>query len=186
MEKAAKGASEHRVAVLRKHADALSAAGKSANFRAGEVVDALYGAENADGGGTPSLPGAGYGRAAVPSAASVEDFRELFTETRRRTTTELSVRTDAAFQARSELESAHRETEARRRELDAIRARGENFPDVPGFAETRAEIRAKMLNARPMYELLEPASGCDARHLALLERLVGDEFLATWVHTLAS
>ena len=38
-----------------------------------------------------------------------------------------------------------------------------------------------MLNARPMYELLEPASGCDARHLALLERLAGDEFLATWV-----
>ena len=149
-EKVAKGASEHRAAVLRKHADALSA-------------------------------GAGYGRAAVPSAASVEDFRELFTETRRRTTTELSVRTDAAFQARSELESAHRETEARRSELDAIRERGENLPDVPGFDEARAEIRAKMLNARPMYELLEPASGCDARHLALLERLAGDEFLATWV-----
>jgi len=180
-EKAAKGASEHRVAVLRKHADALSAAGKAANFPAGEVVDALYGAENADGGGTPSLPGAGYGRAAVPSAASVEDFREMFTEVRRRATTEVSVRTDAVFQVRAELESAHRETEARRSELDAIRARGENLPDVPGFDEARAEIRAKMLNARPMYELLEPASGCDERHLALLERLAGDEFLATWV-----
>ncbi len=180
-EKAAKGASAHRVAVLRKHADALSAAGKAANFPAGEVVDALYGAENADGGGTPSLPGAGYGRVAVPSAASVEDFRELFTEVRRRAATEVSVRTDAAFQARAELESAHRETEAHRSELDAIRARGENLPDVPGFAETRAEIRARMLNARPIYELLEPASGCDARHLALLEQLVGDEFLATWV-----
>ena len=105
----------------------------------------------------------------------------MFTEVRRRAATEVSVRTDAAFQARSELESAHRETEARRSELDAIRERGENLPDVPGFAETRAEIRARMLNARPMYELLEPASGCDARHLALLERLVGDEFLATWV-----
>ena len=206
-EKASKGASEHRVAVLRKHADALSAAGKAANFPAGEIVDALYGAENADGGGTPSLPnavrgrvavppatadvpaadgtpslpGAGYGRAAVPSAASVEDFRELFTEVRRRATTEVSVRTDAAFQARAELEAARRETESRRAELEAIRARGENLPDVPGFAEARAEIRAKMLNARPMYELLEPASGCDGRHLALLERLAGDEFLATWV-----
>ena len=38
-----------------------------------------------------------------------------------------------------------------------------------------------MLGARPVYELLGPASGCDARHLALLERLVGDEFLATWL-----
>ena len=178
-ETVAKGASEHRAAVLRKHADALSAAGKAANVPAGEVVDALYGAENAAGWGQPALPESD-GRAASPLAA-VEDFRELFTETRRRTTTELSVRTDAAFQARSELESAHRETEARRSELDAIRARGENLPDVPGFDEARAEIRAKMLNARPMYELLEPASGCDARHLALLERLAGDEFLATWV-----
>ena len=42
-------------------------------------------------------------------------------------------------------------------------------------------MRAKMLGARPLYELLEPASGCDARHLAFLERLVGDDFLATWV-----
>ena len=155
-EKAAKGASEHRVAVLRKHADALSAAGKAANFPAGEVVDALYGAD-------------------------AQDLTGLFAEARARVTAEINARTDAAFQARSELESAHRETEARRSELDAIRARGENLPDVPGFDEARAEIRAKMLNARPMYELLEPASGCDARHLALLERLVGDEFLATWV-----
>ena len=155
-EKAAKGASEHRVAVLRKHADALSAAGKAANVPAGEVVDALYGAD-------------------------AQDLTGLFAEARARAMAEINVRTDAAFQARSELESAHRETEARRSELDAIRERGENLPDVPGFDEARAEIRAKMLNARPMYELLEPASGCDARHLALLERLVGDEFLATWV-----
>ena len=155
-EKAAKGASEHRVAVLRKHADALSAAGKAANVPAGEVVDALYGAD-------------------------AQDLTGLFAEARARATVEINARTDAAFQARSELESAHRETEARRSELDAIRERGENLPDVPGFDEARAEIRAKMLNARPVYELLEPASGCDARHLALLERLAGDEFLATWV-----
>ena len=155
-EKVAKGASEHRAAVLRKHADALSAAGKAANVPAGEVVDALYGAD-------------------------AQDLTGLFAEARARAMAEINVRTDAAFQARSELESAHRETEARRSELDAIRERGENLPDVPGFDEARAEIRAKMLNARPMYELLEPASGCDARHLALLERLAGDEFLATWV-----
>ena len=155
-EKAAKGASEHRAAVLRKHADALSAAGKVANVLAGEVVDALYGAD-------------------------AQDLTGLFAEARARAMAEINVRTDAAFQARSDLESAHRETEARRSELDAIRERGENLPNVPGFDEARAEIRARMLNARPMYELLEPASGCDARHLALLERLAGDEFLATWV-----
>ena len=155
-EKASKAALEHRAAALRKHADALSAAGKAANFPAGEVVDALYGAD-------------------------ALDLTRLFAEARGRVMTEINARSDAAFQARSELESAHHETEARRSELDAIRERGENLPDVPGFDEARAEIRAKMLNASPMYELLEPASGCDARHLALLERLVGDEFLATWV-----
>jgi hypothetical protein len=134
----------------------LSAAGKAANVPPGEVVDALYGAD-------------------------AQDLTGLFAEARARATAEINARSDAAFQSRSELESAHRETEARRSELDAIRARGENLPDVPGFAEARAEIRAKMLAARPLYELLEPASGCDGRHLALLERLAGDEFLATWV-----
>ena len=155
-EKASKTASEHRATTLRKHADVLSASGKAASFSTGQVVDALYGAD-------------------------ALDLTGLFAEVRSRATAEINVRSDAAFQARAELETEHRETEKRRNELDAIRARGENLPDVPGFADTRAEIRAKMLKARPMYELLEPASGCDARHLALLERLVGDAFLATWV-----
>ena len=42
--------------------------GKNAFESAKEVVDALYGAENADGGGTPSLPNAVRGRVAVPPA----------------------------------------------------------------------------------------------------------------------
>ena len=156
-EKESKAAFEHRAAALRKCADALSSSGKAANFPAGEIVDALYGAENA------------------------ADLSGLFADTRAGAAAEINVRSGAAFQARAELEAARRETESRRSELEAIRARGENLPEVPGFAEARAEIRAKMLAARPMYELLEPASGCDGRHLALLERLAGDEFLATWV-----
>ena len=155
-EKASKAALEHRATALRKHADALSAAGKAANFPAGEVVDALYGAD-------------------------ALDLTGVFAEARARVREETNARSGDAFQARAGLESAHRETEERRSELDAIRVRGENLPDVPGFAEARAEIRSRMLNARPVYELLEPASGCDARHLALLEGLVGDGFLATWV-----
>ena len=113
--------------------------------------------------------------------ADARDLTELFAEARARATAEINARSDAAFHARAEAEVAQRETEERRKELDAIRARGENLPDVPGFAEAREELRAKMLGARPLYELLEPASGCDARHLAFLERLVGDDFLATWV-----
>ena len=155
-EKAAKSACEHRASAFRKQADDLMSAGKTANFSSGGIVDALYGAD-------------------------VRDLTELFAETRARATVEINARSGAAFQARAEAEVAQRETEERRKELDAIRVRGENLPDVPGFAEAREELRAKMLGARPLYELLEPASGCDARHLAFLERLVGDDFLATWV-----
>jgi len=155
-EKTAKSAREHRALAFRKQADELMSGGKTANFSAGGIADALYGAD-------------------------ARDLTELFAEARVRATAEINVRSDAAFQARAEAEVAQRETEERRKELDAIRARGENLPDVPGFAEAREELRAKMLGARPLYELLEPASGCDARHLAFLERLVGDDFLATWV-----
>ena len=155
-EKTAKSAREHRASAFRKQADELMSGGKTANFSAGGIADALYGAD-------------------------ARDLTELFAEARVRATAEINVRSDAAFQARAEAEVAQRETEERRKELDAIRARGENLPDVPGFAEAREELRAKMLGARPLYELLEPASGCDARHLAFLERLVGDDFLATWV-----
>ena len=155
-EKAAKSACEHRASAFRKQADDLMSAGKTANFSSGGIADALYGAD-------------------------VRDLTELFAEARARATAEINARSGAAFQARAEAEVAQRETEERRKELDAIRARGENLPDVPGFAEAREELRAKMLGARPLYELLEPASGCDARHLAFLERLVGDDFLATWV-----
>ena len=155
-EKAAKSAREHRASALRKQAGDLMSAGKTANFSSGGIADALYGAD-------------------------ARDLTELFAEARARATAEINARSDAAFHARAEAEVAQRETEERRKELDAIRARGENLPDVPGFAEAREELRAKMLGARPLYELLEPASGCDARHLAFLERLVGDDFLATWV-----
>ena len=155
-EKAAKSAREHRASALRKQADDLMSAGKMANFSSGGIADALYGAD-------------------------ARDLTELFAEARASATAEINARSDAAFHARAEAEVAQRETEERRKELDAIRARGENLPDVPGFAEAREELRAKMLRARPIYELLEPASGCDARHLAFLERLVGDDFLATWV-----
>ena len=155
-EKTAKSAREHRASAFRKQADDLMSGGKTANFSAGGIADALYGAD-------------------------ARDLTELFAETRAKAMAEINVRSDAAFQARSEAEVAQRETEERRKELDAIRARGENLPDVLGFAEAREELRAKMLGARPLYELLEPASGCDARHLAFLERLVGDDFLATWV-----
>ena len=117
----------------------MSASGKAANFPAGEIVDALYGAENA------------------------ADLSGLFADTRASAAAEINVRSGAAFQARAELEVARRETESRRSELEAIRARGENLPDVPGFAEARAEI------ARDP-QLLDSVRGALERHLETAEK----------------
>jgi len=148
-----------RVAALGKCADAVSAAGKAAGCAVGAVVDALRGA----------------------AEFSEADFADLFAQTGVELSAERATRLEAEILARREADAATGMTEQRRRELEAIRSRGENLPNVPGFPETRAEIRERMLSARPLYELLEPASGCDARHLAWLERIAGDEFLATWL-----
>jgi len=179
-EKSERDARAKRGVALRKCADDLIAAGKSANFAIGGVADALYGA-TADGhAGRVTLPIDGRGaRPARPQ--TIDDFANLFAEVRSKVAAEREARSDAAFRTRAAADATERETEARRAELDAIRSRGETLPEVAGFAEARGEIRSQMLGARPVYELLEPASGCDARHLALLERLVGDEFLATWL-----
>ena len=179
-EKADRDARAKRGVALRKCADDLSAAGKSANFAVGGVADALYGAA-ADGHAGRVTPPSG-GRAGAPrTQLTIDDFANLFTDVHTKVVAEREARSDAAFHARAATDAAARETDARRAELDAIRARGENLPEVAGFEEVRTEIRSQMLGARSVYELLEPASGCDSRHLALLERLVGDEFLATWL-----
>ena len=154
-EKTERDARAKRSVALRKCADNLIAAGKLANFAVGGVADALYSVK--------------------------DDFTDAFAEVSSKVAIEREMRSGVAFRARDAADAASRETDARRAELDAIRARGESLPEVAGFAESRTEIRSQMLGARPVYELLEPASGCDARHLALLERLVGDEFLATWL-----
>ena len=140
-EKAERDARAKRSVALRKCADDIIAAGKSANFAVGGIADALYGA------------------AAGDSRHPVGDFSDLFAEVRSKVDVEREARSDAAFHAGAEAEAAARETDARRAELAAIRARGENFPEVAGFEEVRAEIRSQMLGARSVYELVEPASG---------------------------
>ena len=81
-------------------------------------------------------------------------------------------------QSVAEAEKRVEETAA---EVASVKAEGESLPRVQGFASVRSALRSDMLSARAVYELLEPAAGCDARHVALLERLLGDDFLATWL-----
>lgn len=153
--KAEKDARTKRNTALRKGADELMAAGKAADFAVGSLADALYAGE--------------------------ENVDAAFSSIRAEISLEKDSRSKAAFTAEREADTAAQDSEKYRSELEAIRSRGENMPAVSAFQEARMDIRNQMLAARPLYELLEPASGCDARHLALLERLVGDDFLATWL-----
>lgn len=150
-----KDARTKRNTALRKGADELMAAGKAADFAVGSLADALYAGE--------------------------ENVDAAFSSIRAEISLEKDSRSKAAFTAEREADTAAQDSEKYRSELEAIRSRGENMPAVSAFQEARMDIRNQMLAARPLYELLEPASGCDARHLALLERLVGDDFLATWL-----
>ena len=144
-----------RSSALKKGADELIAAGKAADFAVGSLADGLYAGE--------------------------ENVDAAFSSIRTEISLEKDRRSKAAFTAEREADNAAQDSEKYRLELEAIRSRGENMPEISAFQQARMEIRNQMLAARPLYELLEPASGCDAHHLALLERLVGDDFLATWL-----
>ncbi len=143
---------------LRRHADEIVTAGKSADFPVASVSDPLYGGD-----------------------AETVIERGAFAAFEKGVSVERESRSGAAFAARTAADASRSEADARRRELAEIRSRGESVPAVEGFAEVKSAIRAQMLSARPVYELLESASGCDARHLAMVERLAGDDFLATWL-----
>jgi recombinational DNA repair ATPase RecF len=68
-------------------------------------------------------------------------------------------------------------------DLDAKRKQEEAVPRVAGFLEARRDIRETLLAARPLYEGLVPASGLRPRDVAMLEQLIGDDILATWLVT---
>ena len=65
--------------------------------------------------------------------------------------------------------------------IKAGRDREEAQPAVPCFDEARQAIRGAMLGARPLYEGLVPASGMRPREIAILEQIIGDGILATWI-----
>ncbi|MBO5941168.1 MAG: hypothetical protein J6R18_08250, partial [Kiritimatiellae bacterium] len=138
--KAERDARTKRSSALKKGADELIAAGKAADFAVGTLADALYSGE--------------------------ENVDAAFSSIRAEMSSEKDSRSKAAFRARLDAEVAAQDAEKYRSELEAIRSCGENIPQVSAFQEARMEIRNQMLAARPLYELLEPASGCDARHLA--------------------
>ena len=73
------------------------------------------------------------------------------------------------------------EIAAKQAAIDAKRRQEEAEPSVPCFSEARQAIRETLVEAHPLYEGLVPASGLRAREVAMLEQLIGDSILATWI-----
>ncbi len=65
--------------------------------------------------------------------------------------------------------------------IDSKRRQEEAEPAVPCFSEARRAIREALVDAQPLYEGLVPVSGLRAREVAMLEQLIGDSILATWI-----
>ena len=154
--KRADAARTERASALRKAGEALQRGGKASGIAVGGLVDELF-------------------------AAGEGDFADAFASVNGEASAAREARADEARRLAHEVESRSAEADALRGELDALRRRGEAMPEIAGFAAAREEIRSLMLRASGVYELLEPASGCDARHVALVERLAGEEIFATWL-----
>lgn len=148
---------------LSKGAKELMGKGQLAQISVSEVTDAFVAGTTAE---TPY---------AIP------DYREVIDTTRKALYSEKSSQETALHNAQIAVDNAQHLVSQHRAALEELRTRSESIPNVQDFAHIRREIHAKMVTIPAVYELLEPTSGCDSHTLALLERLVGDDFLATWM-----
>lgn len=145
---------------VRSAAEALQKAGRAADV--------------ALGNGTDSLLAAGGREVATDCRQALSDVGAAVDAVR-------DGRLARAQEARRIADGAGERTARAEALCAALMSQKESVPRVEGFAEMQSALRANMLNARSVYEMLEPASGCDSRHLALLECLAGEDFLATVV-----
>ena len=158
--KAADAVREKRSDDARRFGESVQKLGKKADVGMGSVTDALF---------------------AVANGAETQGADAVFAAALKETRGEAERRAAAAYRASQEVAVAEERVQETTAEVASVKAEGESLPQVAGFASVRAALRAEMLSARAIYELLEPAPGCDAKHVALLERLLGDDFLSTWL-----
>ena len=144
----------------RRSGEALQKLAKKAGLGMGAATDALF---------------------AVANSTETRDVDAKLASALTMTREEAEKRMTAAVRATQEVSAAEYRVEGAAAEVASVKAEGESLPQVAGFASVRAALRADMLAARALYELVEPASGCDAKHVALFERLLGDDFLSTWL-----
>lgn len=83
--------------------------------------------------------------------------------------------------AEGKIEEFASDVAAKDAEIEKARAREEAQPNVPLFAEAKEAVRVAMLRAKPLYEGLVPSPGLRGREIAILEQIIGDSILATWI-----
>ncbi|VGO17600.1 hypothetical protein PDESU_06199 [Pontiella desulfatans] len=79
------------------------------------------------------------------------------------------------------LDSLSEKIHALEMQLETKRRQGESEPNIAGFAETRQQLAEKMFGARPLYMGLEPRDGIGRKELSVLEQLIGEEILGSWL-----
>ena len=84
---------------------------------------------------------------------------------------------DRRRDAERTLVQCEKETTACEAALKAAQ-REEMVPDIPGYAEARARLRESMIEARPLYEYLEPDPMLPSDDLAQLEEALGERVLS--------
>lgn len=66
-------------------------------------------------------------------------------------------------------------------QLTEKRKQTEPIPNIEGFLSARRALSEKMCRAEPLYSALVPKVGIRPKELAMLEQLIGDEVLGTWL-----
>ena len=145
---------------LRRAGEEIQKVGRTAELPCGELADALFAVD-------PLQETAVCESAFSTASSAIAAVRDE--------------RVERTYAARWRTVDAEAAVRAAEEGCERLRTRKENVPDISGFEGLQMACRENMHSARGVYELLEPAPGCDARHLALLEQLAGDAFLATLV-----
>ena len=135
------------------------------------TVAALAGALDRLGNGRDGTGDAGDVRGALPDVAAAGVEIEAIRDGRER----------AVVEARLRVHAAAVTSEAGRLRLQALEVSAAAAPPLDAVAVARRALAGAGIDARPVYELLEPAPGADPAVLAAIEALAGDAVLGALI-----
>ncbi|VGO21844.1 ATP-binding protein [Pontiella sulfatireligans] len=84
-------------------------------------------------------------------------------------------------QQQSRVEQFAKNIQSLETQLEQKQKQGESEPLIKGFSEAKQMLAEKMYDAVPLYSGLEPNAGINRKELAVLEQLIGEPVLGTWL-----